>query len=130
METISGVTPGLARQSVGRAHQQQGEVGGRGAGRHVAGVLLVPGCIRDDELAPGGREEPVGNVDGDLLLAFGRKAVEQERKIALVALGAMAAGVVIERVELIGEQQPGFKEQPADQGRLAVIDRTADDKAQ
>jgi hypothetical protein len=38
------VTPGLARQSFARAHQQHGEVGGRGAGRHVPCVLLMTGA--------------------------------------------------------------------------------------
>jgi hypothetical protein len=124
------VALGLARQSVGRAHQEQAKVGSRCAGCHIPGVLFVPGCIRDDELASDGTEEPVGDVDGDLLLAFCRKAVQQEREIEFVSPGAMSAGVVIERVQLIREQQPRFKEQPADKGGFSMIDRTADDKAQ
>jgi hypothetical protein len=37
---------------------------------------------------------------------------------------------MIERDELIGEQHPGFVEQPADDGRLAVVNRSADDESQ
>ena len=83
------VTSGLPGQSIGRADQQEGEVGRRCAGRHVPGVLLVPGRIRDDELAARGGEEAVRNVDRDLLLALRRKAIEKERKVALVTLRAM-----------------------------------------
>jgi hypothetical protein len=50
-----------------------GEVGGRGAGGHVARVLLVARRVGDDELAPVGGEVAVGDVDGDALLALGAR---------------------------------------------------------
>ncbi len=110
--------------------QDQGEIGGRGAGRHVAGVLLMAGRVGDDELAPLGGEEPIRDVDGDLLLALGREPVEQQREIELLAQRAVLAGFAASVVELIVEQQLGLIEQPPDQGRLAVIDRAAGDEAQ
>ena len=56
-------------------------VGGRGAGDHVARVLLVARRVGDDELALVGGEEAVGDVDGDALLALGRQAVDQQREV-------------------------------------------------
>ena len=50
------VAAGLAQQALARVDQQHGEVGVGGAGRHVAGVLLVAGRVGDDERAPRGRE--------------------------------------------------------------------------
>jgi hypothetical protein len=55
-------------------------IGGRGAGDHVAGILLVAGRVGDDELALVGGEEAVGDVDGDALLALGGEAVDQQAK--------------------------------------------------
>ena len=43
-----------------------------GAGRHVAGVLLVARRVGDDEGALLGREIAVGDVDGALLALGGR----------------------------------------------------------
>jgi len=40
-------------------------IGGRGAGDHVAGVLLVPWRVGDDKGAPRRREETVSNIDRD-----------------------------------------------------------------
>ena len=47
-----GVAAGLRQQALARIDQQHGEIGVGGAGRHVAGVLLVAGRVGDDEGAP------------------------------------------------------------------------------
>ena len=73
----SGVAARLALHPVARIDEQDRDVGVRGAGRHVAGILLVPGRIDDDEAAMRGFEIAPGNVNGDALLALGLKAVEQ-----------------------------------------------------
>ena len=65
--------------------QEHGEVGGRGAGRHVARVLLVAGRVGDDEAAPVGGEVAVGDVDGDALLALGVEAVDEQREVDVAA---------------------------------------------
>jgi hypothetical protein len=63
--------------------QDDGDVARRRAGRHVARVLLVPGRVGDDELAPRRREVAVGDVDRDALLALGLEAVGQQREVDL-----------------------------------------------
>ncbi len=47
-----GVPAGLGKHSLARVDEQHRAVGVRGAGDHVAGVLLVPGRVGDDELPP------------------------------------------------------------------------------
>ena len=72
---------GLLQHAVARVDQNDGEIGGGSARRHVARVLLVAGRIGDDELALRRREIAVGDVDGDALLAFGAQAVGEQREI-------------------------------------------------
>ena len=124
------VAAGLRQQALARVDQHHREVGGGSAGGHVAGVLLVAGAVGDDELALVGAEEAVGDVDGDALLALGGEAVDQQREIDVVALGAVAAAVGFERRELVVEQQLGVVQQAADQRALAVVDAAAGDEAQ
>ncbi len=73
----------LRQHALARVDQDHREVGGRGAGDHVARVLLVAGRVGDDELALVGGEEAVGDVDGDALLALGGEAVDQQAKSIL-----------------------------------------------
>ena len=84
-----GMPPGLHQHALARVDQDHGELGIGGAGRHVAGVLLVPGRIGDDEGAARGREKAIGDVDGDALLALGLEPVDQQREIDIVAGGAV-----------------------------------------
>ena len=77
--------------------QHHRHVGGRGAGRHVAGVLLVAGRVGDDELALRRGEEAVGDVDGDALLALGLQPVDQQREIDVVAVGAVLLEIALQR---------------------------------
>ena len=51
--------------------QDDHRIGGRCAGHHVAGVLLMSRRVGDDELALRRGEVAVGDVDGDALLALG-----------------------------------------------------------
>ena len=82
-----------------------------------------PGRVGDDELALLGREEAVGDVDGDALLALGGEAVDQQREVDLLPLRADPLAVGFERGELVLEDHLRIVEQPADQRRLAVVDR-------
>jgi hypothetical protein len=77
--------------------------------------------VRDHEGAPRGREEAVGDIDGDALLPLGLEAVDQEREIDVVAGGAMLGAVARERGQLILEDQLAVVQQPPDQRRLAVV---------
>ncbi len=63
----------------------------------------MAGGVGDDELAPGGREEAVGDVDGDALFALGLQAVEQQGEVDVAALGADLFRVALERRELVLE---------------------------
>jgi hypothetical protein len=75
------VAAGLGQHALARIDQDHGKVRGRGAGDHVARVLLVAGRVGDDELALLGGEEAVGDVDGDALLALGAQAVDEQREV-------------------------------------------------
>ena len=125
-----GVAPGLGQHPLAGVDQDHREVGGRGAGGHVAGILLVARGVGDDELALLGREEAVGDIDGDALLALGRQPIDQQGEIDPLALGAHLAAVGLQRRQLVLVDQLRLVEQPPDQGRLAVVDRTAGDEAQ
>jgi hypothetical protein len=57
---------GLRQHTLARIDQDYGELAGRGAGRHVARVLLVPRRIGHGEGTLLGREKPVGDIDRDL----------------------------------------------------------------
>ena len=56
------VAQGLPGQAGLGIDQEQRELGVRGAGHHVAGILLVARRIGDDEGALGGAEIAVGDV--------------------------------------------------------------------
>ena len=79
---------GLCQHTLAGIQQDDGQVCRRGTGDHVARVLLVAGRVGNDELALFGREEAVGDIDGDALLALGRQAIDQQRKVQVIALSA------------------------------------------
>jgi hypothetical protein len=92
--------------------------------------LFVARRVGDDEFALFGREEAIGHVDGDALLALGGQAVDQKGEIDVAPLRADAAAVGLQRRHLILEDHLGVVQQPADQGGLAVVDAAAGDEAQ
>ena len=86
--------------------------------------------VGDDEFALVGGEEAIGDVDGDALLALGLQPVDQQREIDVAAGGAVLFRILLQRREVILEQQLGIVEQPADQCGLAVIDAAAGEETQ
>ena len=90
--------------------QHERQVGGRGAGGHVARVLRVAGAVVQHEAPVRRGEVAVGDVDRDALLALGAQAVGQPREVGGGA-------------ELVGHQGLGVVQEAADQRRLAVVDR-------
>ena len=86
---------GLGEHALARVDQDHGEIGGRGAGHHVARILLVAGRVGDDELALLGSEEAIGDVDGDALLTLGGEPVDQQREVDRLALGADALRIIL-----------------------------------
>ncbi len=79
---------GLGLHAVAGVHQDDRQVAGGGTGSHVASVLLMTGGVGNDELALGGREVTVGDINGDALLALGLQAVDQQRQVDIVTGGA------------------------------------------
>jgi hypothetical protein len=124
------VPPGLGQHAFSGIDEDDGEFRGRGAGRHVAGVLLVARRVGDDELAPVGGEGAIGDVDRDALLALGRQSVDQKREVEVAALGADALGIGFQRGQLVLEQQLRFIQQASDQRRFSVVDAAAGDEPQ
>ena len=120
-----GMAAGLALGAVAGVDQQNGDIGVRRAGRHVASVLLVARGIDDDEAPVRRLEIAPGDVDGDALLALGLEPVEQQAEIDLLAIdGAVMRGERDGGALVLGDAG-GIPQQPPDQGRLAVIDRAA-----
>ena len=72
---------GLHQDAVAGVDQNDGQVGGRCAGRHVAGVLLVARRIGDDEFAFVRREIAVRDVDRDPLLPLVLQAIGEQRQV-------------------------------------------------
>ena len=87
-----------------------------------------PGRVGELEAAARRDERAVGDVDRDPLLALGAQAVGEEREVDVVV--AAAARRVLDVLELVDEDLLRVVEQPADQRRLAVVDRARGDEAQ
>ena len=96
---------------------------GAGSGRnHVAGVLLVPWRVANDEFARFGGKVAVRHVYRDALLALRRQAVRQQCQIGF-ALALHARQVVL-------QHRFAVHQQAANQGALAVVHRAASDELQ
>ena len=94
-----------------------------GRRRHIARVLLMPRRIGHDETPPLGGKVPIGDVDGNALLALRFQAIDQQREIELAdRRGAEARRVGAECRQLVLVKQAAIKQQPPDQRRLAVVD--------
>ncbi|OIQ75502.1 hypothetical protein GALL_428320 [mine drainage metagenome] len=123
-----GVAAGLRQHALARIDQDDGQVRGRGSRHHIAGVLLVPRRVGNDEFSPGGGEVAVGHVDGDALFALGLQAVGEQRQVR--ALGALFVFHVEGGVELILEHPLGVDQKASDQGGFAVIHAASGGEAQ
>ena len=100
-----GVPARLREQALGGVDQQDGEVGGGGAGRHVARVLDVAGRVGDDEAAVRRGEEAVGDVDGDALLALRLQPVDEQREVDVLAVRAVLLGIALQLRDLVLHQE-------------------------
>ena len=86
--------------------------------------------IGDNKGAFGCREKPVGDVDSYALLPFVLQPVQQQRKIDVFPGGAEPARFLLERRQLVFQDQCAVIEEPTNQRRLAVVDRSAGQEAQ
>ena len=125
-----GVAAGLRQHAVAGVDEDHGDVAGGRAGGHVARVLLVARGVGDDELALGGGEVAVRDVDGDALLAFGLQAVHQQRQVHAAALGAGGLAVAANGVQLVFVDHLGIVQQAPDERALAVVHAAAGEEAQ
>src|SRR5215469_11064489 len=71
----------LDREAASSIAKNDGQLGSGRSRRHVSRVLFVPRSVGQDELAFRSGEVAIGNVNRDALLAFGAKAVGQQREI-------------------------------------------------
>ena len=120
----------LGQDALARVDHQDGDIGGRGAGCHVARILFMAGRVGNNELALVGGKETIGDINRDALFALGGEAVNEEGEVNVLALRADAFGVRLERGELVLEDHLGIVEEAADQGRLAIIHAAAGDEPQ
>jgi hypothetical protein len=88
----------------------------------------VAGGVGQDEGAARRREEPVGDVDRDALLALRAQAVRDEREVQ-PTIAALRAGPH-DGFHLILEDRLGVVQQTADERALAVVDRAGGGDAQ
>src|SRR3982074_3043761 len=112
----------LRENSLACIDQNDGQFGGRGARRHIAGVLFVPRCIRNDELATPRGEVSVRNIDGDALLALCAQSVSKLRKI--YPRSHLSELCPSNRTHLVFIHIARVIQQPPDQSRLTIIHAT------
>ena len=67
----------------------------------------------------------VSDVDRYALFAFGGKAIQKQRKVKLLPLGANSFGVGFQRAQVIGIKSTRFVEQATNQRAFAVINAAA-----
>ena len=123
--TDKGVTPRLFEKSFPGIDQKYRKLGGGRARHHVARVVLVAGCVGDDEPPPRRAEIAIGDVNGDALFALRLKPVDQQRGIDIATHGAVRLGIPRQRRDIIIKNQRRIEKKPPDQRRFAVIDRAA-----
>ena len=105
----------LAQQAFSGVDEQHRDMGVRRSGERVAGVALVPGSIGEHVAARGAGEEPIGDVDGDPLLALGTQTVGERGQIDVAVVGRHS-------LEVICRQRAGVVQDTADERRLTVVD--------
>ena len=123
-----GVAARLLDDAVARVDEDHGDVGGRGARHHVARVLHVAGRVGELEAAARRHERAVRDVDRDALLALGAEAVGEQREVDVAVAAALRR--LLDVLHLVDEDLLRVVEQPADERRLAVVDRAARDEAE
>jgi hypothetical protein len=92
--------------------------------------LLVTRRVGDDKGARLRRKIAIGDINRDALLALRLESVNEQREIDFLSDGAVLLGILLQRRQLIVENQLAFIEQTPDQRRLSVVDGTAGKKAQ
>ena len=123
-----GVALGLLDHAFACVDENDGEVGGGGAGNHVAGVLDVTRRVRDDEFPFRCGEVAVGDIDRDSLFALGLEAIGEEGEVHIL-ITAAARGF-LHGFELVFEDGFGIVKKAADESGFAVIDGASGGEAE
>ncbi len=123
------VPHGLDEHTFSRVNQDDGKIGGGGTGHHIAGILLMPRRIGDDEFALVGGEEAIGNVNSNALFALRLQSIQEKGVVYLAILGADALAFRRQSGKLVFEQQFRIPQQAADKGALAIVHAAAGDEA-
>ena len=124
------VTPGLGQHPLACVDENHGQIRIGCPRDQVSRVLLVAGRIDGDELAPGGFEIATGDVAGDPVFELRQKPVRRRGEVDRVAPSAGCRAPGLGRPELVARNLAGVVQQTAEQRRLAVVHRTADDQAE
>ena len=114
-----GVASGLLDDARPSIDQDDRQIGFRRPGDHVPRVLNVARRVGDDELSASRREVPIGDIDGDPLLALGAEAIHQQGQVDL-GPPSPAAGA-LERGQLVVEDLLRLVQQTTDERALAVV---------
>jgi hypothetical protein len=125
-----GVPESLFDQSGANVDEQQRAIGARGGGGHVGGVLRMPRGVGEQDQPPRSGQTTMGDVDRHPLRALVLQPVDQKGRVGRVAHAAEPRGQPRDVGKLVLARRPAGDQQTPEQGRLAVIDRAADDDAQ
>ena len=120
----------LHEQALACVDEHDRQIGGRCPGDHVARVVLVSGCVRNDESSPDGRKIAVRDVDRDALLALGRETVEYQRVVDVAAARAELPGIGVQRRQLVVAKRMALVKQAAEQRAVAIVHAAAGDEPQ
>ena len=112
-----GVTTCLGDDSCACITKDDGQVGRRATGYHVAGILLMSRSVGDDELALVGAEIAIGYIDGDAFLALCLQSVEQQSIVNLAcACISHTLGIALQSLELVFIKLLAIKQKTSDEG--------------
>ena len=122
----------LAQNALSRIYQHDCHVGIGRTGRHVTGIFLVSGRIRDNEFSLRRHKEAVGYIDRDALFPLSLQAVHQKREIQMIIAfcRAMLFGIPLKRGKLVIQDKLRIVEQSADQRGFPVVHRATGQNAQ
>ncbi len=110
------MAPGLGDDPRAGIHQDNRQIGGGGAGDHVAGILFVTGSIGDNKFTFRGGKITISHIDGDPLLPLSFEPVKQQGVVYLTTNAAHPLAITLESGQLVVIQQLAVIQQAADEG--------------
>ena len=120
----------LHEHALSRINKHHGEVGARGAGDHVARVLLMTRRVGYDEFTTMCREESVRNIDGDALLTLGSQPIDEQGEIDLTLPRSHPGRITGQGSPVVFKYRFRFVQQPADERGFVIIHRATGDQPQ